>query len=55
MKNTILTIIILIVVLGIIYGGYILNRHWNWSMGYEDMVEEKVIEMVKVEALREGK
>ena len=27
---------------GIIYGGYKLNRWWNWKFGYESKVEEVI-------------
>jgi len=49
----IVVIILLAVISLIVYGGYELNRYMNWSFGYEDMVEEKIREMVKEEYLND--
>jgi len=43
----------LLLVVGLTMGGYYLNRHLNWSWGYEDMVEKKIKQMVKEGALKD--
>lgn len=35
----------------VIYGGYLINRHINWKLGYEDMVKKTIQETVKKECL----
>ena len=45
-------VICILVIGGLIYGGHRLQRSMNWSWGYEDMVEEKIREMVKEESLK---
>jgi len=56
MKDLIGPIVILVVAVAIIAGGFIVHRWWNYNMpfGYEDQVRDTVCEMVKPEALREG-
>lgn len=48
-------ILTIILAFAISIGGYYLNRYVNWSWGYEDMVERKIKEMVKREALNDNK
>ena len=53
MKHPAYVISFLVIVPLLTWGGYALNRSINWSFGYEDMVEEKIREMVKKESLNE--
>ncbi len=44
---------VILVVLLFIYGMWHVARVWNYSWGYEDMVQETICEMVKPEFLKE--
>ena len=40
------------IIIGLLaYGGWNISRWWNYSLGYEDMVQRTVCEMVKPEYL----
>lgn len=56
MKNRIITTLIALLVVagiaGIGYVGWQIEKRWNYSMSYEDMVKRTVREMVKPEALK---
>lgn len=56
MKDLIGPIVILVVAVSVIAGGFVVHRWWNYNMpfGYEDQVQDTVCAMVKPEALREG-
>ncbi len=45
-------VVTLLIMALLIWGAYVLNRKMNWSLGYEDMVEQKIQELVKEEALK---
>ena len=45
----------IIIVAGLSYGMWQLGRHINYSLSYEDMVQETVCEMVKPEHLKNPK
>jgi len=47
----VLTIIGLILVAALAYGGFCLYRWVNWTFFYDNRVEQKIIEMVKPECL----
>lgn len=59
MKDKIIPILLAVLILagiaGIGYLGWQIERRWNYSMSYEDMVKRTVREMVKPEALKDGK
>ena len=52
LKKVLAAIAAVIIISLLTWFGYVVSRHINWSMGYEDMVEEKVREMVKSECLK---
>lgn len=43
----------LVIVCGIIYGGYWLAKTVSYSLFYEDMVQKTITEMVKADALKD--
>jgi hypothetical protein len=42
----------LAIIIVFIWGGWALQRKWNYSWGYESMVKQTIREMVKEDALR---
>lgn len=53
MKDSITVIVIALVLIAVLVGGFMVNRWWNYNVpfGYEDQVRQTIIEMVKPEAL----
>lgn len=45
-------ILTIVLISGMIYGGWQLSRKWNYSFSYKAMVKETVREMVKESALK---
>ena len=56
MKDLIGPIVIFVVAVAVIAGGFIVHRWWNYNMpfGYEDQVRDTGCAMVKTEALLKG-
>ena len=53
MKNVILIgVVILLIIGGLYYAGWKVQRWWHYKWGYESRVEAQVCEMVKPEALQ---
>ena len=53
MKELGVFIFVLVVIAGVIYGGYQIKRAWNYSWGYESKVQWSSCDMVKPEALKD--
>jgi uncharacterized protein YneF (UPF0154 family) len=52
MKELTAVILLIAVIVGIIYGGFIIKRKWNYNLGYKTLVEQTIRDMVKPEALK---
>lgn len=55
MKVVLVYVIGLIVAIAIAVGSFFVYRWFNYSFGYESMVQETVRQMVKPEALKDGR
>ena len=53
LKDVLVGIIVLVVVIAAVCGSYVLARKVNYSLFYEDMVQETVREMVKKKCLND--
>ena len=56
MKDVIVTIVLAVVLIAVLAGGFMLHRWWNYNMpfGYEDQVRDTICATVKPEALQPG-
>jgi hypothetical protein len=56
MKDVITPIVLAVVLITVIAGGFVLHRWWNYNMpfGYEDQVRDTICATVKPEALQPG-
>jgi len=45
-KLAIVWLVIVVVIIGLIIGGYALQRTFHWNFGYEDRVEQAIEERV---------
>lgn len=53
MRVIILTVVIAIISVLIMWGGFVLNRWFNYKFGYGTKVENTIANMVKPECLKE--
>ena len=51
---TIAALIIVAALTVMVYSSYYINRWWNYTFAYENMVKETVCEMVKPEFLKDS-
>ena len=56
MKDVIVTIVLTVVLIAVLAGGFMLHRWWNYNMplGYEDQVRDTICATVKPQALQPG-
>lgn len=53
MNKVMISLVILVLLFVIIYGGFLLTRKISYEIFYEDLVQQTIKDMVKPEYLRE--